>query len=148
MARPYPPAARADVVDDLNGRKVADPYRWLEDAAAPDTVAWSEGQDGLTRSWLDARPGREKVRDRLRELLPGMVSAPTIRGRWTFLMRRLPDQEHATLVVLDGDEPPHAGRVLIDPAALSPDATITLDAWQPSKEGDRVAYQLSQGGDE
>src|SRR5206468_2114473 len=85
---------------------------------------------------------------RLRELLPGMVSAPAVRGMRSFLLRRLPDQEHPALVVLEGEEAPTAGRVLIDPAALSPDATVTLDAWQPSKEGDRLAYQLSQGGDE
>ena len=39
-------------------------------------------------------------------------------------------------------------RVLIDPSALSDDDTITLDGWVPSLEGERLAYFLSQGGDE
>src|SRR4051794_27178378 len=148
MVAPYPPAPRSDVVDDLHGRAVADPYRWLEDAAAPATEAWARAQDELARTWLDARPGRDWVRQRLRHLLPGMVSAPAVRGRRSFFLRRLPDQEHAAVVMLEGDEAPTAGRVLIDPGALSSDATVTLDSWQPSKEGDRLAYQLSQGGDE
>src|SRR4051794_14577556 len=32
--------------------------------------------------------------------------------------------------------------------ALDPEGTTTLDAWSPSWEGDRLAYQVSTGGDE
>ena len=39
-------------------------------------------------------------------------------------------------------------RALVDPNALSADGTVTLDSWQPSIEGERVAYLLSSGGDE
>ena len=143
-ASAYPPARRLDLVEDLFGHSVADPYRWLEDADSPETEAWSEAQDRLVRAWLDGRPGRGQLARRLRELLPGSVGAPAVRGDRMFFERRLPEQEHATLLVRDA-----AGeRVLIDPTALSPDATTTLDAWQPSKEGDLLAYQLSEGGDE
>ena len=39
-------------------------------------------------------------------------------------------------------------RTLLDPMQLDPAGTTTLDAWQPSKEGELLAYQLSEGGDE
>jgi len=39
-------------------------------------------------------------------------------------------------------------RVLVDPMELDPAGTTTLDAWSASWEGDRLAYQLSTGGDE
>src|SRR5881398_3049707 len=144
----YPQTRRLDLVEDLFGHRVADPYRWLEDAASPDTEAWSEAQDGLVRPWLDRRPGRDHLTTRLRQLLPGSIGAPAVRGARMFFERRLPDQEHATLLVRDEGAGDGSERVLIDPAALSPDATTTLDAWQPSKEGDLLAYQLSEGGDE
>jgi prolyl oligopeptidase len=38
--------------------------------------------------------------------------------------------------------------ILLDPLAINPAGTTTLDSWQPSKEGDQLAYQLSTGGTE
>ncbi len=48
-------------------------------------------------------------------------------------------------------ESPAAGeaeRVLIDPMAIDPSGTTTLDAWQPDHEGRLLAYQMSEGGRE
>ena len=145
MRPAYPPATRLDLVEELHGHRVADPYRWLEDATDPATVEWSAAQDELTRSWLEALPGREHLRRRLRELLPGMIGPPTVLGARVFHLRRLPDEEHAVLVVREGEGPE---RVLLDPMALDPTGTTTLDALSLSKEGDRLAYQVSTGGDE
>ncbi len=75
----------------------------------------------------------------------GVVTAPAWRGERQFFMRRTADQEHAVLVTVDPDG---TQRTLLDPMQLDPAGTTTLDAWQPSKEGDLLAYQISQGGDE
>ena len=60
-------------------------------------------------------------------------------------MRRTAEQEHAVLLTVDPDG---TERVLVDPIAIDPTGATTLDAWQPSKEGDLLAYQLSAGGTE
>jgi prolyl oligopeptidase len=141
----HPQARRQDVVEVLHGVEVADPYRWLEDPASDETVRWSEAQDQLVRTYLDGRPGRDALEARLQELLAaGLASVPALRGERAFFMRRGAGQEHAVLVVREGD----TERVLIDPSALSEDDTTTLDDWVPSVEGDRLAYWLSEGGDE
>ena len=54
----YPETRRDAVVDDYFGTKVADPYRWQEDDNAPDTKAWVEAQNKVTRAYLDAIPER------------------------------------------------------------------------------------------
>jgi prolyl oligopeptidase len=142
----YPPAERLDLVEQLNGHEVADPYRWLEDPADPRTVAWAEAEDELARPLLDALPGRDRLTGRLTTLLrAGSVGAPTWRGERAFFTRREPGQEHAALLVRDADG---SERVLVDPTALDPAGTTTLDAYVPSIDGDRLAYQLSTGGDE
>ena len=138
-------ARRLDLVEDLHGHKVADPYRWLEDASSDETEAWSEAQDELCRSYLDALPGRQHWARRLRELTPGSVGLPVVVGERRFFLRRQPDQELDVYCVQDSDGPV---RPLIDPAALNRELTTVLDLATPSKEGDRVAYQLSHGGRE
>src|SRR5215210_5730141 len=142
----YPAAERLDLVEDLHGHRVADPYRWLEDADDPRTVAWSEAQNALATDVLGNLPMRQWFADRLEQLVhAGAGGGPVWRGQRAFSTRRDPGQEHAVLRVREADG---TVRVLVDPTALDPAGTTTLDAWSPSWEGDRLAYQLSTGGDE
>jgi prolyl oligopeptidase len=142
----YPPAERLDLVDDLHGHPVADPYRWLEDPDDPRTQQWSATQDALVRAHLDALPGRERLTTTLGALTAaGWVGVPVWRAGRRFSTRREPGQEHGVLSVVDVDG---SERVLVDPDALDPDGTTTLDAWTPDPTGRLLAYQLSSGGDE
>ncbi|MBP2474231.1 prolyl oligopeptidase [Crossiella equi] len=142
----YPPAERLDLVEQLHGHQVADPYRWLEDAADERTTSWSLAQDALARPLLDALPGREAIADRVSTLLQsGSVSAPFWRNGRAFFTRRLPGQEHAVLHVREADG---SERALLDVASMDPSGLTTLDYWVPSLEGDKLAYLLSTGGDE
>ena len=142
----YPDAPRDDLVDDLFGTAVADPYRWLEDVTSPDTVAWRQAQDALASEQLAALPGRTALRSQLEQLLAaGSVGAPAWRAGRPFWLRREPGGEHAVLWTRDGDG---TARVLLDVMAVDPSGATTLDGWAPSKEGRLLAYQLSTGGDE
>ncbi|MDN5751096.1 MAG: prolyl oligopeptidase family serine peptidase [Pseudonocardia sp.] len=140
-----PPAPRLDLGETLHGHRVADPYRWLEDAADPRTVEWSAAQDRIAAEHLGSLPGRGQLAERLRALLAaGSVSAPLWRAGRAFSTHREPGQEHAVVLVREGDHE----RVLLDPMAVDPSGLTTLDAWVPDLEGRRLAYQLSAGGDE
>ncbi len=147
MTRPsYPPARRDDLVEVLHGERVHDPYRWLENPDSPETQAWTTAQTAL----LEARRGdwtaREAFHERVATLLrTGSVGTPIWRGERCFSTRRDPDDEHANLLVR---EPDGSERVLVDPMALDPAGTTTLDAWSPSRDGSLLAYQTSHGGTE
>ncbi|MBC6458715.1 prolyl oligopeptidase family serine peptidase [Actinomadura sp. HBU206391] len=147
MSRPtYPAAQRQDIVEDLHGHQVADPYRWLEDPQSDDTKRWLTDQDELFHQAVDGLPGRERLRARLTDLLgSGSIGSPVWRGDRRFFVRRAAEQEHAVLYTVgaDGGE-----RILLDPMAIDDSGRTTLDAWQPDKEGRLLAYQLSHGGDE
>ncbi|MDN5917684.1 MAG: prolyl oligopeptidase family serine peptidase [Pseudonocardia sp.] len=148
----YPEAQRLDLVDDLHGHRVPDPYRWLEDPDDPRTATWSAAQDDLARAHLDALPGRERLGARLEQLLSaGAVSVPLWRAGRRFFARRDPGGEHAVVYVRDpGPHGPGTApeQVLLDPMAIDPSGLTTVDSWVPDLEGRRLAYQLSVGGDE
>ncbi|WP_329521763.1 prolyl oligopeptidase family serine peptidase [Spirillospora sp. NBC_01491] len=149
MSRPpYPPAPRQDTSDVLHGHRVTDPYRWLEDRQADDTEKWLAAQDRLFHETVDALPGRDRLRARLGELLgAGSVGSPVWRGDRRFFTRRTAEQEHPVLYTVDPDGD-GTERALVDPMAIDPDGTTTLDGWQPDREGRRLAYKVSHGGDE
>lgn len=145
-ATAYPGARRTPIVDRLHGRDVPDPYRWLEDPAAGETKAWLAAQDTRWHEQAAELPGRAELHDRVAALGDmGMVSEPTWRGARRFFLRRTADQDHPVLYTADegGTE-----RVLVDPHALTTDGTVVLDDWQPDRSGQRLAFQVSRGGDE
>jgi len=156
----YPPAPRVDLVEDLHSHLVADPFRPLEDAASPATQEWSAAQDDLYAAYREGVVARaagtpfatDRLGDRLHGLLgAGAVGNPAWRGDRYFCTRREPGAEHPVVLVVEPDpERPGATRerILVDPMALDPSGATTLDAWQPSKEGRLLAYQLSTGGTE
>ncbi|MFY9848722.1 MAG: prolyl oligopeptidase family serine peptidase [Trebonia sp.] len=141
----YPPAPRLDLTEDLFGHRVADPYRWLEDAGSAQTSQWLAAEEELWAAYRAELPDRDRFAGRVHELMQvGAVGVPAWRGTARFYSRRDPGQEHGVLYVADDT----GERALIDPVAIDPSGRTTLDGWQPDKEGRLLAYQLSSGGDE
>jgi prolyl oligopeptidase len=144
ITRSYPPARKADVVDDYHGTKVADPYRWLEDADSPETMRWVEAENALTRSFVDG-PAREALKARLSDLHDyPRTSVPVKRGTRYFVSHNTGLQNQAVLFVQNGLDGPR--RTLVDPNALSSDGTTALTALAVDESGARIAYGLSHGG--
>jgi len=140
------PAERLPLVEDMHGHQVADPYRWLEDASSAPTRRWLAEENARWRAHAAALPGRERLHEAVRRRSAvGMVTAPRWRGDRQFFLKQEPGQEHPVLYVSELDSAP---RVLVDPTALDRSGRIALDAWQPSGDGNRLAYQISHGGTE
>ena len=144
-AAPHTP--RENVVDDVHGAKITDPYRWLEADTSERVRDWSDEQNARTRAVLDALPQRAAFARRLRELLSvGLLSTPRpIAGR-IFHTRREGEQKQAVLYVRNAVR--GADRALIDPNTLDREGLVTLDWYYPSPDARYVAYGLSRGGDE
>ncbi|HEX4061913.1 MAG TPA: prolyl oligopeptidase family serine peptidase [Streptosporangiaceae bacterium] len=144
----YPDPRRLDLTEEIFGHPVHDPYRWLEDPDSEETRSWLAAQDALFGRYAAELPGRDEVAARVAELMrAGSVGPPVWRGERRFFLRRTPDQDHAVLFTATGEQGTDE-RVLIDPMAIDPSGITTLDAWQPDKEGELLAYQLSEGGNE
>ena len=142
---------RDDVVDTWFGRRVADPYRWLESSDDPEVKAWVAAQNRRTEHTLRALPVWEPLHARITQLLTiGEISLPTVRrgarkSRY-FHTRRHGHENQPVLLYRDGAS--GEDHVLVDPNALSAAGTTALDWYVPSTEGALLAYGVSEGGTE
>lgn len=138
------PATRTvDAFDELHGKKVPDPYRWLEDVKDPEVAKWMDAQDDYARAQLSALPERDALAKRLAELsYIDSVSAPYHRGSRYFYTRSHKDKEKAIYYVKKGEN--GAEEVLIDPNTLSADGSISVHGTMPSHSGRYLAYKLSR----
>lgn len=141
----YPVTRKAEVVDDLHGTKVTDPYRWLEDDNAEETKAWVAAQNRVTEDFLTTIPQRGEIRKRLADLwnFERTAAPQDYGGRW-FFTHNTGLQNQSVLKVsetADGE-----GRELLDPNKLSEDGTVALANFQPSEDGKLLAYSISRGG--
>jgi prolyl oligopeptidase len=142
-ATPYPATHRDDLVDDLHGSQVADPYRWLEDDTRPEVTAWMDAEDDYARAQLAALPGRERIAARLKEVFYyDALGAPTHRKGRYFYTRKLASQEKSIVYWKLGKA--GAEQVLLDPNGWSTDGSAGLKGWWPSRDGKLVAYSKSE----
>jgi prolyl oligopeptidase len=141
----YPVTARVNVSDDYNGKKVDDPYRWLEDLNSPATRDWVAAQNKVSQPRLETIPQRAWVKQRLQRLWSyERFNTPVKEGGRYFFTHNDGKQNQSVLFVTDTLEG-HA-RVLVDPNVASADATVALADFTPSPNGGVVAYAFSDGG--
>jgi prolyl oligopeptidase len=148
---PIPPTPKNPVTNEYQGVQVVDDYRWLEASADPDVRQWSAQQNARTRSYLDHLPSRPAIVERLHQLYGGAsnrFSSLVSRGGVLFAMQTQPPKAQAFLVTLRSPDDPASARVIVDPNALDPAGSTTIDFYVPSLDGKRVAVSLSKGGTE
>lgn len=141
----YPTSKKVEVVDEIHGTKVPDPYRWLEDDNAADTKAWVAAQNKVTEAFLSKLPNRDAIRERLSALwnFERTGTPQQYGGKW-FFNHNSGLQNQSVLKVadsLDGE-----GRLLLDPNTLSKDSTVALANFTPSEDGKLLGYSISRGG--
>jgi prolyl oligopeptidase len=135
------------VVDEIQGRKIPDPYRWLEDQNSPQTRAWIDAENAYTDSVLGRIPGRDALRQEVAAVMKiDAMGQPVVRnGRYFFLKRRA-DQDQSVMYMRKG--PNGTDEVLVDPLALSPEHAITAVLDAVSRDGSLIVYSLRQGGED
>ncbi|HZS74991.1 MAG TPA: prolyl oligopeptidase family serine peptidase [Ktedonobacteraceae bacterium] len=140
-----PVARRDDIVENYHGTPVADPYRWLEDASSPETLAWVEAENAVTEEFLSSIPQREQLRQRLTQLWNyPKYSVPIKRGEHYFFTYNSGLQNQAVLYGQESlqSEP----RQILDPNTFSEDGTAALTNSAFSKDGSLLTYGISYHG--
>jgi len=148
-----PPVAPVRIVtDEYFGVKVADPYRYMEDLANPEVVAWFKGQNDYTRAVLGQISGREALLARIKALDEGAPARITDLRRLPndryFYQKRLASEDVAKLYMKDGLG--GAERLLVDPTkfATAGGPHYVISYYGPSFDGHYVAVGISAAGSE
>lgn len=144
---PLPPTPAEPVTEILHGVSVTDPYRWLEDPNSTRTRSWLEQQIAYARTYLDAIPGRERTRKRVKELLTVEgTSAPCVAGNRYFFSKRMSSQEQPVITMREGlaglDIP------LIDPGERGQGSATAVEILRVSQNGTRLAYAVRHSGED
>jgi prolyl oligopeptidase len=141
----YPPARREAALDDYNGVKVADPYRWLEQLDSSETREWVKAEAQLTDSYLAKIPARQSIERRLTELLNfEKFGMPFHKGARYFYSHNTGLQQQSVLfssLGLDG-----APATAFDPNSISTNGALAIVGYVASPDGAVLAYGVSHGG--
>jgi prolyl oligopeptidase len=146
LMEPPPHTPVEAVTEIIHGVPVTDPYRWLEDQESPRTREWIRAQTQFARSYLDAIPGRERIRARISELLDvGTYDSLQKAGNRYFFRRRLPGQEQPSIYVREGVDGPD--QLLIDPAERGTGRYTAAKPLRVSPDGRLLLYEVKEGGE-
>jgi prolyl oligopeptidase len=148
---PPPPTQAGPVVDTIQGTRVADPYRWLEDWNDPKVQAWSDAQNGRARAYLDALPDRGTVKTELTRLISQTSPAYThldAKGAFVFALYSDASKQQPMLVAMNASADPASRRIVVDPNELDARGLTSIDWAVASPDGKRVAVSLSKSGSE
>ncbi|MGZ4099301.1 MAG: S9 family peptidase, partial [Bacteroidia bacterium] len=141
----YPKTEKEVVTDDYFGRKIEDPFRWLEDDRSDRTGEWVKNENEVTQKYLSIIPFRDKIKTRLTELWNyNKESAPYKKGNSFFCYKNNGLQNQSVLYIKKNIEGP--GEILLDPNTLSNDGTTSLNGTSVSKNGKILAYGISKAG--
>ena len=134
------------VTEVLHGVPVTDPYRWLEEQDSPRTREWIREQTRYARSYLDKIPGRERIRERIREFLtPESCESPLKAGNRYFFRKRLAGQEQPCIYLREGAE--GDDELLIDPSAQGQGIHRAVKPLRVSSDGRLLLYEVKEGGE-
>jgi len=140
----YPTTKKVDTITDYFGTKLNDPYRWLEDDMSSETEAWVGEQNKVTFDYLAKIPYREELKQRLEKLWNyEKIGSPFKEGEYTYFYKNNGLQNQYVLYRFKNKEEPE---VFLDPNTFSEDGTTSLGGLSFSKDGNTVAYSISEGG--
>jgi prolyl oligopeptidase len=148
---PVVPAPQIPVTDRFHGVEVTEDYRWLEDAAAEETVAWTKAQQHRSQAYFGQIGWREALRTRVSGLLKSERTAyKQLRsgGSSFFALKVQTPRQQPFLVALTDLDDPGTERVVVDPDVIDPAGETAIDFFVPSPDGRRVAVSLSEHGTE
>ena len=147
-----PPLAEIRPVDEvIFGKKISDPYRYMENMEDTAVIAWFRQQADYARTILNRIPGRDGLIEKMKEF-DSRKSARVYMVRITendqyFYLKESPDDETGKLFYRNGFD--GTEELLLDPENYRDDTLeYTINRTYPSIDGSNIAIEISPNGSE
>ncbi len=151
--RKPPPLAQVKPVEDMYfGKKISDPYRYMENLKDTTVQQWLKQQSDYSRNILNSISGRQKLIDKMFEFdkrQSSQIGYLIITDNdLYFYLKTTPADETGKLFYRDGFEGKET--LLFDPAKYSADTTqkYVISSVSPSIDGSKVAFDVAPNGSE
>ncbi|KAG8183398.1 hypothetical protein JTE90_008300 [Oedothorax gibbosus] len=142
----YPTVKRDETVfDEYHGKKVHDPYQWLENPDSQETKEFVRVQNELAVPYLMSCEIREKLSKRITDLWNyPKYSCPFQEGEYYYFFMNTGLQNQSPLYrqkTLEGES-----EEFLNPNTLSETGLVSLKEYEFSEDGQYMAYGLSDSG--
>ncbi|NBG86986.1 prolyl oligopeptidase family serine peptidase [Isachenkonia alkalipeptolytica] len=129
----------------IHGKKVPDPYRYLEDPNRKETREWLKDQEYQSAEYFSKIQKREDYKFQLRNHFQYTKYYVPERVQSSLYFLKTSENENQPKLYVKKDRDPET-KVLIDPNRFSEDQTVALSNYFISKDGRYVAYGRSKQG--
>jgi prolyl oligopeptidase len=148
-----PPLAKVNPVEDVYfGKKISDPYRYMEDLKDSVVKSWFKSQYDYSSGIINSIPGRKSLIDKMVEFDSRVASRVALFGiadnDMYFYLKTRPEDETGKLFCRIGYS---GGEVLLfDPEKWGSDTTLkfVISNAYPSFDGKLVAFEIAPNGSE
>lgn len=142
----YPTAKQDSVADIYFGKKVADPYRWLEDDQNAETQNWIEQQTDVSDKYLLKQDSKYLLEKQLK--LNSYVNLPTLykSGNYYFSLVRNSFTEPAKLQVQRRRHDVTSDAVDPENYKTDRDDVLYITGFEVSEDNEYFAFGISHGG--
>ena len=146
----YPFIERKEFRENIFGKEIYDPYRWIENTNLKKVKQWIQAENNLAKKFLKKIPYRKHYIEELRKVyFKYSITLPyEIKNDRFFFYKRFPRKNQPILYMSKGNFKPSRARILIDPNKMEQDIPVSLDWFFVSPNAKYVAYGISEGGTE
>ena len=140
------------VEETLYGKKVRDPYRYMENLNDPFVRQWFMLQAEHARSVIDRIPGREALIEKMRDFdsrkSSKVYNLVITDNNWYFYLKRTPSDETGKLYFRKGYKGDES--LLFDPLDLSKNGRqkFVVSNISPNDDGSKIAVSVAADGSE
>jgi|SRR5450432_44378 prolyl oligopeptidase len=143
----YPPTPVVDSFDSYFGRKVNDPYRWLENDSSTGTRNWVVAENKVTNNYLAQIPFRDKIKNQLSTNYNyARMSAPEKYGDFFYFFKNSGLQNENVMYRMKNPSDTANAELFLDPNSFSNNGGVSFQSFNFSPDGSLFAYLISNGG--